>query len=68
VSNGQLPIKWDRLAKQSLDEIYEYIAANESQAVAKRVKAELVRLAENLNPYPRKFPEEPILKEEEEEY
>jgi L-alanine-DL-glutamate epimerase-like enolase superfamily enzyme len=32
------------------------------------VKAELLRLAENLNPYPSKFPEEPILKEEEEEY
>jgi toxin ParE1/3/4 len=68
VSKKALPIRWDRLAKASLDEIYAYIAEQESPEVGKHVKESLIDLAESLNPYPRKYPEEPVLKDEEEEY
>lgn len=68
VSKEGLPIKWDRLAKASLDEIYAYIAEQESPEVGRQVKESLIDLAESLKSYPRKFPEEPVLKDEEEEY
>jgi plasmid stabilization system protein ParE len=54
VAGKKLPIRWDRLAKDNLDAIYDYIA-EDSVLAAKKVKKELVALARSLNDFPEKF-------------
>lgn len=54
MSKKQLPIRWDRLAKQHLDAIYEYIA-EDSVPAARRVKKELIKLAHSLCDFPEKY-------------
>ncbi|WP_291861144.1 type II toxin-antitoxin system RelE/ParE family toxin [Marinilabilia sp.] len=54
MSKNQLPIKWDRLAKQHLDAIYEYIA-EDSVPASRRVKKELIKLAHSLSDFPEKY-------------
>ena len=54
VSKKKLPIRWDKLAKDNLDAIYEYIA-EDSIPAARKVKKELVKLAHSLNDFPEKF-------------
>ncbi len=55
-----LPIKWDKKAKEGLDYIYQYIQIDSEEA-AKRVKKELIRLAGSLADFPEKFPTEPLM-------
>ena len=62
VSKKKLPIRWDRLAKNNLDAIYDYIA-EDSVAAARKVKKELVKLAHSLNDFPEKFSIEEYLKD-----
>ncbi|MDA3880920.1 MAG: type II toxin-antitoxin system RelE/ParE family toxin [Prolixibacteraceae bacterium] len=50
----KLPIRWDRLAKENLDAIYDYIA-DDSVMAARMVKKELVKLAHSLKDFPEKF-------------
>lgn len=63
----KLPIRWDKLAKQNLDNIYDYIA-KDSIIAARKVKKELVRLASSLNDFPEKFSSEEYLANEPENY
>ena len=67
VSKKQLPIRWDRLAKQHLDAIYEYIA-EDSVPAARRVKKELIKLAHSLSDFPEKYSIEEYLANEPENY
>lgn len=53
----KLPIRWDRLAKENLDSIYNCIA-NDSVMAARMVKKELIKLAHSLKNFPEKFPAE----------
>lgn len=62
VSKKKLPIRWDRLEKNNLDAIYDYIA-EDSVAAARKVKKELVKLAHCLNNFPEKFSIEEYLKD-----
>jgi len=63
----RLPIRWDRLAKRNLDDIYNYIA-KDSLLAAKKVKKELIKLAHSLNDFPEKFSIEEFLADEPENY
>lgn len=63
----KLPIRWDRLAKENLDAIYDYIA-EDSVAAARKVKKTLVKLASTLNDFPEKFSCEEYLADEPENY
>jgi plasmid stabilization system protein ParE len=54
VSKKKLPIHWDRLAKENLDSIYNYIS-KDSVVAARKVKKELVNMAHSLNDFPEKF-------------
>lgn len=54
VTSKKLPIRWDRLAKDNLDAIYDYIA-EDSVLAARKVKKELVYIARRLNDFPEKF-------------
>ena len=47
----KLSIRWDRKAKEHLDEIYEYIAEDSVDA-ARYVKKKLIELAHSLNDFP----------------
>jgi plasmid stabilization system protein ParE len=67
VSKKKLPIRWDRLAKASLDDIYYYIA-KDSESTAKKIKKELVILASSLNDFPEKYSKEEYLADEPENY
>lgn len=67
VTKRKLPIRWDRLAKESLDEIYKYIS-HDSPQNARKVKKELIKLAGSLNDFPDKYSLEEYLKEEPENY
>jgi plasmid stabilization system protein ParE len=67
VRKRKLPIRWDRLAKKHLDNIYEYIA-QDSVTAAKRVKKELILLAHSLNDFPEKYLIEEYLAHEPENY
>jgi plasmid stabilization system protein ParE len=60
VRKEKLPVRWDRLAKDNLDNIYAYIA-EDSIAAARKVKKDLVRLAHSLNDFPEKFSKEEYL-------
>ena len=63
----RLPIRWDRLAKRNLHDIYNYIA-KDSLLAAKKVKKELIKLAHSLNDFPEKFSIEEFLADEPENY
>jgi plasmid stabilization system protein ParE len=63
----RLPIRWDKLAKRNLDDIYNYIA-KDSLLAAKKVKKELIKLAHSLNDFPEKFSIEEFLTDEPENY
>jgi plasmid stabilization system protein ParE len=67
VRRKKLPIRWDRLAKKHLDNIYDYIA-KDSVAAARMVKKELIKLAHSLNDFPEKFSIEEYLADEPENY
>lgn len=67
VRTKKLPIRWDRLAKNNLDEIFEYIA-EDSITAARKVKKELVKLAHSLNDFPEKFSVEEFLANEPENF
>ena len=67
VSKKQLPIRWDRLAKQYLDAIYDYLS-EDSVPAARRVKKELIKLAHSLSDFPEKYSIEEHLANEPENY
>ncbi len=67
VGKKKLPIRWDRLAKDNLDDIYAYLAEDSVEA-AKKVKKELVKLAHSLNDFPEKFSIEEYLADEPENF
>jgi plasmid stabilization system protein ParE len=67
VTHKKLPIRWDRLSKESLDDIYEYIRKKSPQN-ARMVKKELVNLVGSLNDFPEKYSREEFLLEEPENY
>ncbi|MDO9257582.1 MAG: type II toxin-antitoxin system RelE/ParE family toxin [Bacteroidales bacterium] len=54
VGKKKLPIRWDRLAKDNLDAIYDYIA-EDSVLAARKVKKELVNITHSLNDFTEKF-------------
>ena len=58
--NRKLPIRWDRLAKKNLDDIFNYIA-EDSLMAAKKVKKEIVKLVHSLNDFPEKYSVEEFL-------
>jgi plasmid stabilization system protein ParE len=62
VTRKKLPILWDRLAKESLDNIYEYIL-QDSLLNARKVKKELIKLVGSLNDFPKKYSKEEFLLE-----
>lgn len=62
VNKKKLPILWDRLAKESLDNIYEYILQDSPQN-ARKVKKELIKLVSSLNDFPKKYSKEEFLVE-----
>ncbi|MEZ5071936.1 MAG: type II toxin-antitoxin system RelE/ParE family toxin [Bacteroidales bacterium] len=63
----KLPVRWDPKAKESLDDIYEYIA-RDSVSAAKHVKKTLVQLAGSLGFLPEKYSREEYLDNEPENY
>lgn len=67
VGKTKLPIRWDRLAKQSLDDINEYIRRDSPQN-ARKVKKALIRLVGTLNDFSEKYSREEFLEEEPENY
>ena len=67
VAKKKLPIRWDKLAKDNLDAIYNYIA-KDSLSAAKKVKKELINLAHSLNDFPEKFSTEEQLSDEPEKF
>lgn len=67
VRKKELPIRWDRLAKDNLDNIYASIA-KDSITAARKVKKELIKLAHSLNNFPEKFSVEEYLAPEEENF
>ncbi len=67
VTRKKLPIRWDRLARESLDNIYEYILLDSLQN-ARKVKKELIKLVGSLSDFPEKYSREEFLEEESENY
>lgn len=67
VAKKKLPIHWDRLAKESLDDICEDIRQGSPQN-ARKVKKELIKLVGTLNDFPDKYSREEFLEEEPENY
>jgi len=67
VKQKKLPIRWDKQAKENLDQIYDYIA-NDSLTAARHVKKSLVKLAHSLNDFPEKYSKEEFLADEPENY
>ena len=63
VKNKKLPIRWDRVAKENLDFIYDFIA-KDSIPAAKKVKKELVYLTQSLNDFPEKYQADEFLADE----
>ena len=60
VKQKKLPIRWDKLAKENLDQIFDFIA-KDSISAARYVKKELVNLAGSLNDFPEKYSKEEFL-------
>lgn len=63
----KLPVRWAPKAKQSLDEIYDYIAEDSVDA-AKRVKKSLIHLGGSLGHFPEKYSREEFLADQQENY
>lgn len=63
----KLPIRWDKIAKANLDNIYDKIA-EDSVNSARYVKKELIKLAHSLNDFPEKYSKEKYLANEPENY
>lgn len=57
---NKLPVRWDPVAKQLLDEIYAYIA-QDSVSAARHVKKSLVHLGNSLGHFPEKYSREEYL-------
>jgi plasmid stabilization system protein ParE len=67
VKKKKLPVRWDPRARESLDDIYNYIA-EDSVSAARRVKKSLVQLARSLGHFPEKYSHEDYLAGEPENY
>lgn len=67
VIKKKLPVRWDRMAKENLDCIYDFIAKDSLDA-ARYVKKELVKLAHSLSDFPEKYSKEEYLVDEPENY
>ena len=67
VAKSKLPIRWDRLSRENLEDIYEYISQDSPQN-ARKVKKALIKLVGSLNDFPEKYSKEEFLKEEPENY
>lgn len=67
VAKKKLPIYWDRLAKDNLDGIFNFIA-EDSIAAARKVKKEIVKLVRSLSDFPEKFSKEKYLADAIENY
>ena len=67
VAKKKLPIYWDKLAKDNLDAIFDFIAEDSVNA-AKKVKSEIVKLVRSLSDFPEKFAKEKYLADEIENY
>jgi plasmid stabilization system protein ParE len=67
VKPKNLPIRWDKRAKENLDSIFDFIA-EDSITSARYVKKELVNLARSLNDFPEKYSKEEFLQDEPENY
>lgn len=67
VALKKLPIRWDKLAKESLDDIYNYINQDSPQS-SRKVKKGLIKLVGSLNDFPDKYSKEEFLEEEPENY
>ena len=63
----KLPVRWAPKAKNSLDEIYDYIA-EDSEDAAKRVKKALIQLGGSLGHFPEKYSREEYLVDQTENY
>jgi len=64
----KLPIRWDKKAKENLDNIYGYVAQRDSLSAARHVKKELVKLIGTLNDFPEKYSIEEFLADEQDNY
>jgi plasmid stabilization system protein ParE len=67
VKKTGLPIRWDTVAKESLDGIYEFIA-EDSVSAARHVKKTLIKLANTLGDFPEKYSKEEYVAYEPENY
>ena len=67
LTTRKLPIRWDKLAKENLDYIYDFFA-EDSITSARYVKKKLVKLAHSLNDFPEKYSKEEFLADEPENY
>ena len=67
VGKKKLPIYWDKLAKDNLDAIFDFIA-EDSITAARKVKKEIVKLVRSLSDFPDKFSKEENLADEFENY
>jgi len=62
VRNKKLVIKWDELAVNNLNDIYDYIALD-SVTAARKVKKSIIMLVKSLSDFPEKYPKETFLAE-----
>lgn len=60
MKNKKLVIKWDELAVNNLNDIYDYIALD-SVTTARKVKKSIILLVKSLLDFPEKYPKEPYL-------
>lgn len=66
--NKKLPIRWDKKAKENLDNIFGYIVRRDSLSAARYVKSELVKVVSTLSDFPEKYSVEEFLADEPENY
>lgn len=67
VKPTQLPVRWDKSAVDALQRIFEYIKTD-SPSSADKVKKALLLLAKGLGDFPEKYPREPYLLDEPNNY
>ena len=60
---SNLPIVWDKKAKQSLRDVYLYIKNRSSKTQAEKVRNRIIKLAEKIQPMPLKHPKELLLED-----
>lgn len=68
MNEEKLPVLWDKKAEENLKDIYRYILENDAEEAAFNVWDRLIELAGTLGNNPQKFPIEPYLENEAEEY